>query len=363
MALAAPVPAFAAVPMSPLADGFSQPLYMTHAGDSRLFVVEKGGLVKIVGGGTFLDKSAQISTNGERGLLGLAFDPKFATNGLFYIYYTRPDGDIVIAERRVSSGNRNVADPNYERVVLVIEHSGISNHNGGWIGFNGKLLFIAVGDGGDDGHGPQRAQDRGFLRGKILRINPHDPPGAARYTIPRSNPFVGRRGRDEIWAYGLRNPWRCSHDRALGILWCGDVGESDWEEIDRGPMRGLNLGWGLLEGSHYYQYPGKTPGDPCTANCRTLPLLEFRHVPDTRGAVVGGYVSRRPGAAMEGKYVFGDMGTGRIWVIPATFQRGDSLPAPAVDTELFIYSFAEGANGMLYVIDGVAGAIYTLDDS
>src|SRR5688572_30432111 len=121
--------------MTLLEDGFSEPIYMTHARDARLFVLERGGLIKIVGGGTFLDISTQVSTNGERGLLGLAFDPNYASNGLFYINYTRSDGDVVIAERRVSPGNPNVADPGYERVVMRIEHSSASNHNGGWIGF------------------------------------------------------------------------------------------------------------------------------------------------------------------------------------------------------------------------------------
>jgi hypothetical protein len=146
-------------------------------------------------------------------------------------------------------------------------------------------------------------------------------------------------------------------------MWCGDVGQGAYEEIDRGPMRGLNYGWEKLEGFHYFNYPGKTRGQLCTANCNTLPILEFPHVPSNPDSVIGGYVSRRAGATMEGDYVFGELGTGRIWVIPATFQRGDPLPAPAADTDMFIYSFAEGFDGKLYVIDGGGGEIYTLDES
>ena len=359
-ALALPLPVAAAVPMTLLEDGFSEPIYMTHARDARLFVLERGGLIKIVGGGTFLDISTQVSTNGERGLLGLAFDPNYASNGLFYINYTRSDGDVVIAERRVSSGNPNVADPGYERVVMRIEHSSASNHNGGWIGFNGSLLFIAVGDGGSNS---STAQSKKSALGKILRINPHDPGGDKEFSIPSSNPFVGKAGWDSIWAMGYRNPWRCSHDRSTGVMWCGDVGQGAYEEIDRGPMRGLNFGWPRLEGFHYYNYPGQIQGQLCTANCNTLPILEFPHVPSNADSVVGGYVSRRAGATLEGKYVFGELGTGRIWVIPSTFQRGDTLPAPAADTDMYIYSFAEGNNGKLYVIDGGGGAIYTLDES
>jgi glucose/arabinose dehydrogenase len=346
--------------MTLLEDGFNQPLYMTHAGDTRLFVVEKGGLIKIVGGGTFLDISGNISTEGERGLLGLAFDPNYAANGLFYVNYTRIDGDVVIAERRVSTGNPNVADPDYERVVMRIEHSAQSNHNGGWIGFDSTgRLFIAVGDGGNGQ--AANGQNLRTLLGKILRIDPHDPPGAAQYSIPSNNPFVGRTGKDAIWAYGFRNPWRCSFDRGTGVIWCGDVGQGAWEEIDRGPMRGKNFGWRLLEGFHYYNYPNRPSGQLCTSGCKTLPILEYAHTSGPN-SVVGGYVSRRPGAPLNGSYVFGDLG-GRIWVIPATFQRGDTLPAPEVVTSMRIYSFAEGFDGKLYVIDGSAGQIHTLTQS
>jgi hypothetical protein len=363
-ALAAPVPVAAGTfGLTLLDDGFSQPLYMTHAGDDRLFVVEKGGLIKIVGGGTFLDVSTQVDTLGERGLLGLAFDPNYSTNGLFYINYTRSDGDVIVAERKVSTGDPDLADPNYERQVLRIEHSSASNHNGGWMGFNGGLLFIAVGDGGTGQSA--NGQNLKTLLGKILRINPHDPPGAAQYSIPSSNPRVGKKGWDAIWAWGFRNPWRCSMDRATQLTWCGDVGQGKYEEIDRGPMRNKNYGWRLLEGFHNYNYPGRTQGTLCKSGCKTLPIIEYAHEAgsDDNSAVVGGYVSRRPGAPLEGMYVYGDLGSGRIWTVPADYMPGDPAPSEVANTDMSIYSFAEGANGKLYVVDGGAGEIWTLTES
>jgi glucose/arabinose dehydrogenase len=340
--------------------GFTNPLYVTHAGDSRLFVVEKGGLIKIVGGGTFLDVSTEINQAGERGLLGLAFDPNYASNGLFYIQYNRSDGDVVLSERRRSSGNPDLADPNYKRTLLRIEHSSASNHNGGWIGFQGNLLYIAVGDGGDT---PQTAQDLGSLKGKILRINPHNPPGAKQYSIPASNPFVGKAGKDAIWAYGFRNPWRCSFDRGTGQLWCGDVGQGQYEEVDR-PEKGKNYGWKLLEGFHYYSSPGHTQGDLCAIKCKTKPIFEYPHSVDgdDNDAVTGGYVSRRVGSGFTGYYLFGDYGSGRIWAVSAGSVSGDPLPSPIMDTNMGISSFGEGSDGKLYVVD-ISGSVWRFDGS
>lgn len=364
MLLAGPAPVAAALPVTLVQGGFSQPLFVTHAGDSRLFVVEKGGLIKIVGTGTFLDISTKVSVESERGLLGLAFDPGYASNGLFYVNYTRGDGDVVVAEYRRSSLDPDVADPTYERTLLTIEHSATPNHNGGWIGFGGDHLFIAVGDGG--GSPGTRAQDLSLLLGKILRINPDDPDGTGpkKYGIPATNPYVGKAGRDEIWAYGFRNPWRCSFDRGTNIIWCGDVGQNNWEEIDRGPFKARNYGWPLLEGMHYFNYPNKPQGALCTTRCRTRPLLEYAHTVDgdDNSAVTGGYVSRRSGATHFGKYVFGDLSSGRVWAIPANFQRGDPMPAPLAQTAFTISSFGEGADRRLYLVD-FGGAVYRLNDS
>ena len=364
-ALAAPLPAAAgsSFPLSLLQGGYNQPLYLTNAGDSRLFVVEKGGLIKIAGGGTFLDVSGQLSTTGERGLLGLAFDPNYSSNGLFFITYNRSDGDVILAERKVSTGDANVANPSYERVILRIEHSSASNHNGAWIGFNPDgYLYMSTGDGG--GAVNKDAQDKNSLLGKMLRLNPHDPGGSMEYSIPSTNPFVNKAGLDIVFAYGFRNPWRCSADRMTGITWCGDVGQNEYEEIDRG-LKGKFFGWEMLEGRHYYNYPNRTRGQLCTNNCKTLPIIEYTHEAgtDDNSAVVGGYVARRVGAGMYGRYVYGDLGSGRIWTIPANWKAGDPGPVEESNTAMSIFSFGEGADGKLYVIDGGAGEVYTINAS
>jgi Glucose/sorbosone dehydrogenases len=353
----------AGINLSLVASGYSSPLFVTNAGDSRLFVVEKGGLIKIVGGGTFLDISSLVSTDSERGLLGLAFHPNYASNGLFYVNYTRKsDGDTVIAEFKRSNSDPNKANAASRRLVLRFNQP-FPNHNGGWIGFKGNYLYISTGDGGSGGDPGNRAQNLGKFLGKILRINPLDPDGSGpkHYSVPADNPFVGVAGKDVIWAYGLRNPWRCSFDDLDGTLFCGDVGQDEYEEIDRAATgRGLNFGWRLLEGFHYYNWPGHTGGDLCSGNCKTPPIAEYQH--GSNGcAVTGGYVSRRSGALLEGDYVFGDYCSGKLWVVPANFTAGDPLPVPA-DTGYNISSFGEGSDGRLYLVD-LNGSIYQLTDS
>jgi glucose/arabinose dehydrogenase len=367
IALATPAPVAAVLPLTLVQGGFTQPLFVTHAFDSRLFVVQQDGLIKIVGGGTFLDVSAKIATGGERGLLGLAFHPNYASNGLFYVNYTRAgDGATIVAEYRRAAGNPNAADPASARTVLTIGQP-FPNHNGGWIAFKGQNLYISTGDGGSGGDPGNRAQSKSTLLGKILRINPLDPDGAGRltYGIPGDNPFVGRTGLDEIWARGLRNPWRCSFDRATGQLWCGDVGQNVYEEVDRVKTgKAVNFGWRLLEGRHYYNYPGRTQGALCTSGCKKLPIAEYAHDAFGGGncAVTGGYVSRRAGAPLAGKYVFGDFCSGKVWVIASSFPGGTPLPSPVADTPYQISSFGEGANGQLYLVD-IGGAVYRLNDS
>jgi glucose/arabinose dehydrogenase len=358
-----PVPAQAALGLALVKNGFTAPVFLTHAGDSRLFVVEQGGLIKIIHAdlsvSTFLNVSAKISKGGERGLLGLAFHPDYATNGLFYVDYTRKgDGATVIAEYEVKAGFPNLADPASARVVIKIGQP-YSNHNGGWIGFKGPYLYIAMGDGGSGGDPGNRAQKKTKLLGKILRINPLDPPGAASYSIPASNPFVGGSGRGEIWALGLRNPWRCSFDGE--DLWCGDVGQEKWEEIDRFSAGGVNLGWRKLEGSHYYKWSGHTSGTVCTSDCRTLPIAEYSHG-SVNCSITGGYVSRRSGAPLYGQYFFGDYCSGRVWQIPANFTAGGALPAPVDDTSHNISSFGEDNLGRIYLVDR-KGGIYRLTGS
>jgi len=365
LALAAmPGSAAAAVNLQLVASGFSAPVFVTHAGDSRLFVVEQDGRIKIIGVGTFLDITGMTSKGGERGLLGLAFHPNYASNGLFYVNYTRKsDGDTVIAEFKRSTSDPNKANPASKRIVLTINQPQ-PNHNGGWIAFKGSYLYIAMGDGGGGGDQGNKAQNLDKLLGKILRINPLDPPGSARYSIPADNPFVGVAGKDQIWAYGLRNPWRCSFDDLDGTLFCGDVGQEVYEEIDRvATGRGVNFGWRLLEGKHYYNWPTHTSGTLCSGDCKTLPIAEYAHSAFGGGncAVTGGYVSRRAGAAMYGDYVFGDYCSGKVWVIPANFSAGGALPLPT-DTIYNISSFGEVNDGRLYLVHR-GGSIYRLTDS
>ena len=345
-----------------VASGYDSPVFVTNAGDSRLFVVEKTGRIKIVGGGTFLDLSNNIQTDSEQGLLGLAFDPSYASNGLFYVFYNRKsDGKSVVAEFKRSTSDPDKANPASKRVVLIMGQP-YSNHNGGWIGFKGNYLYITKGDGGSGGDPGNRAQDLNHLQGKILRINPHKS-GNHPYTIPSDNPFVGVAGKDIIWSYGLRNPWRCSFDPLNGTLWCGDVGQDAYEEVDRDPTgRGVNFGWRLIEGFHYYNDPGHNQGDVCSGDCKTLPIAEYPHGPEC--AITGGYVARRNvSAPLYGDYIFGDYCSGKVWAIPADFTAGGSLdPYVVDDTGYNISAFGVDNDGYLYLVD-LNGSIYKLTDS
>jgi Glucose / Sorbosone dehydrogenase len=362
----------AGLPLTLVKDGFTEPVFVTNAGDSRLFVVQQDGLIKVIHADnsvtTFLDVRGVILHDSERGLFSLAFHPNYARNGLFYVDYTRAgDGASTVAEYRVSAHNPDVADPSSGRVVIVVKQP-YRYHNGGWIGFKGKDLFVSVGDGGSPGDVLGNAQSRPVLNGKIVRINPRDPDGNGprKYGIPRGNPFVGIKGKDEIWSWGLRNPWRCSFDNGTGKLWCADVGEGLFEEIDRVTTRqGHNFGWNRLEGFHYFAYPGKTGGDLCTADCKTLPIAEYSHEANAGpcASVVGGYVARRAGAAMHGMYVFGDYCSGKVYEISADWTAGATLPAPVANVGQFkLVSFGQGADGKLYLVDH-SGSIFVLDES
>ena len=202
--------------------------------------------------------------------------------------------------------------------------------------------------------------------GKILRINPLDPDGSGplNYSIPAGNPYVGRAGLDEIWAYGLRNPWRCSFDDLTRKLFCGDVGQEKWEEIDRAKTgKGINFGWPRVEGNHVYNYPGKTQGDLCTGKCYYKPLVEYAHFPgagENNSNVAGGFVSRRTGSALYGQYIFADSGSGRIWSISADAATGVT-PTELANTTMYISSFGQGSDGKIYVVDLSGGAVWRLD--
>lgn len=366
--------------------GFSSPIFATSpAGDtSRLFVVEQGGTIKILNlaSGTanatpFLTVTG-LSTGGERGLLGLAFHPNYASNGKFYVKLTNASGNAEIREYTVSA-NPNVANTSSQRLILGYNQPA-SNHNGGWIGFgpNDGYLYISAGDGGggnDDGPGHTagtgNAQDiTSNLLGKILRVDVNTDDfitdAARNYGIPASNPFVGITGDDEIWAYGLRNPWRASFDRETGDMYIGDVGQAAREEIDfqaANTPGGRNYGWRAREGT----IDNGAVSDPAPPGAID-PIYDY-----TRGGgtfqgetVVGGYVYR--GSLMpelQGTYFFGDYMEGRIWSFKYDGVNRTNLTSWTVDLGApfgafgAVTSFGEGATGELY-ITSFNGSIYQI---
>jgi glucose/arabinose dehydrogenase len=287
---------------------FQEPVYATGApGEpSRLFVVERPGRIAVLVSGhrrsrPFLDISGTVSSSGgEQGLLSVAFAPDYRTSGRFYVYYTDSANDIRVVQYRRASGDADVADPASARGVLTVDHRSETNHNGGQLQFGPEGdLYIGVGDGGNEGDPHGYGQNTDVLLGKLLRIAP-GPNGG--YTIPAGNPFAHTPGhRPEIWAYGLRNPWRFSFDRATGDLIIGDVGQDKFEEIDfarRGQGAGANYGWSVFEGDSRYK-PGSAPG-------AVKPVLVAPHS-EGYCAIIGGYVVRdRALRALYGRYLFGD---------------------------------------------------------
>ncbi len=340
--------------LSLVASGLSSPLYLTSPpGDTeRLFIVEQGGAVRIVRNGTlltapFLDIAANISSGGERGLLGLAFDPEYSTNGRFYVHYTDVAGNTRVSTFLRSSADPNQADPASEQLVLAAEQP-FPNHNGGQLSFGPDgYLYLGLGDGGSGGDPEGRGQDLTDLLGSILRL---DVRTTTPYTIPADNPFAGRTGaRPEVWSYGLRNPWRFSFDRANGDLYVGDVGQSAWEEIDVSPAsdgagKGLNFGWNIMEGKHCFG------ASSCDQAGLALPVLEYDHGQGC--SITGGYVYR--GAAipdLQGHYFYGDYCRGwvrSIRIDGGTIVQNFQWPALALGNNLT--SFGEDAAGELYVM-------------
>ena len=273
--------------------GLSSPLFLAApAGDARLFIVERPGRIRILRNGTllvtpFLDVSSRVSTAGEGGLLSMAFDPQYASNGLFFVYLTDPSGDIAIERFRVSAGNPDVADPAPLRII-AIAHRSFSNHKGGLVAFGPDgFLYFGTGDGGGGGDPLGNAQNLNALLGKMLRLDVSNASAAQPYAIPPQNPFIGQAGRrGEIWAYGLRNPWRHAFDAATGLLYIADVGQDRIEEVNVAgvPSAGLNYGWNVTEGSQCY------PGDPCNKQGITLPALEYAHDASGGCSISGGRV-------------------------------------------------------------------------
>ncbi len=338
--------------------GFSKPLGLTsfYDGSLILYVLEQGGVVRVLEndsllGDPFLDISNKISTRGsEQGLLGMALAPDFADNGNFYINYTDRNGDTVIA-RYIANPDKRTADGNSEHIILSVSQP-YSNHNGGNLVFGPDgYLYIGLGDGGSGGDPEFRAQNPDTLLGKMLRIVVED---QEVYAIPSDNPFADGSGRAEIWAIGLRNPWRYSFDKLTNDLWIADVGQGNWEEINytaNGSGPGLNYGWYYFEGT----YPFK--GDPQNPESFVYPIYEYDH---SRGcSVTGGYVYR--GESLPewyGIYVFGDFCSGKIWgLLPD--GAGGWQSSELFSTGLNISSFGEDVFGELYMVSH-NGTLYRL---
>jgi glucose/arabinose dehydrogenase len=347
---------------------FTQPVFLTPCGDTsnRLFVLQQNGVIRlftndsaVASSTVFLDISAKLSaSSGEEGLLGLAFHPEFASNGYFYVDYTAPNPlRTVVSRFQVSATDPNKADPGSELVMLEINQP-YTNHNGGMLAFGPDGdLYIGTGDGGSGGDPLGNGQNRGVLLGKILRIDINVPGATTNYSIPADNPFALNTSgyREEIWAYGLRNPWRFSFDPATGQLWAGDVGQSAREEIDV-ILKGHNYGWNIMEGFDCYN-----PPSGCDQAGLTLPIKDYDH--SLGIAVTGGYVYRgsaRP--ELYGAYIYGDYGSGRIWMLR---YNGTSLSA---DTMLLqapfnISSFGTDEQGELYTLSYSTGKIFRFNRS
>jgi glucose/arabinose dehydrogenase len=346
-----------------IADGFSSPVQVTHTGDGsgRLFVVEQPGQIKVIRNGQqlttpFLDIHERVVFGGERGLLGLAFHPAYASNGYFYVNYTRnPDGATVISRFTVSGSNPDEADPGSEQPLLVIPQP-FTNHNGGQVVFGPDgYLYIGTGDGGGSGDPQSNAQNLDNLLGKLLRIDVDSGDG---YAIPADNPFVGQPGEDEIWAYGLRNPWRFSFDRLQGDLYIGDVGQNRMEEISYqagGSAGGLNFGWRCREGSLTF-----STDPPCDDPLHLATLVDpiAEHGRTEGRSITGGFVYRGlEFSGLVGRYFYGDFVTGRIWSLYARDQGLWSAPELELDTEINISSFGEDEAGELYLTDYGGGTV------
>ncbi len=357
----------AAITLVQVAGGFNAPIQVSHAGDgsNRMFVVEQQGRILIIQDGTvlsqvFLDIRSLVDYGGEKGLLGLAFHPDYKSNGYFYVNYSRQaDGATVIARYQASPASSNSADPNSATILLVVPQPYV-NHNGGQLLFSpiDGYLYIGMGDGGSAGDPQDNGQNINTLLGAMLRI---DVDSGVPYAIPSDNPYVGKAGLDEIWATGLRNPWRFSFDRLNGDLYIADVGQNLWEEVDfqaASTPGGLNFGWRCKEGQHEYNFSGA-----CQTADFTDPIAEYNH---TEGrSITGGFVYR--GAdypSLYGQYFYADYVTGKIWTVSQSSSDPITWTAPQLmlETGMNISAFGEDESGELYVVAISQRTVYQLVD-
>ncbi len=338
---------------------FERPVFLTHAGDGSglLYVIEQEGVIHRLDpdapgqAEVFLDIRSRVNRGGnEEGLLGLAFSPAFVDNGRFYVYYSAASPRRSVLSR-FTTGADGLGDKGSEEVVLEVGQP-FRNHNGGMITFGPDgMLYVGLGDGGSAGDPQRNGQDLGTLLGTILRIDPEQPQENVPYGIPADNPFDGKAGaRGEIWAYGLRNPWRFSFDRETGVLWVGDVGQNALEEVDI-VLPGANYGWNVMEGSRCFRSPS------CDGDDFQAPVTEYGR--DFGCSITGGYVYRgRRIPALEGAYLYADFCSGRLWGLrhdgAAVTDQAELARAP-----FEISSFGEDADGELYVL-GFDGGIYTM---
>jgi len=359
-------PATVQLALQSVASGLAQPLYLTApAGDSRLFIVERPGRIRIVANGTllatpFLDISSQTTTTGERGLLSMAFHPQYAQNGSFFIYYTDVNGDIAVDRMKVSTSNPNLADPATTGRVITVPHREFSNHNGGQLAFGQDgYLYIGTGDGGGGGDPLRNGQNLNSLLGKILRLDVGIIVPGQSYGIPSGNPYAGQAGRrGEIWAHGLRNPWRFSFDRTDGLLYIADVGQDLHEEVNAVPAAqgGQNYGWNIMEGTACYNAAS------CNQAGLTLPVFEYLHgANDVNGcSITGGFVYRGTAIPeLAGTYFYSDFCKG--YLKSFVYRNGAVSAAQewAVDNPGNVPSFGQDAQGELYVLAS-SGQVYRI---
>jgi glucose/arabinose dehydrogenase len=353
--------------------GLDDPVFVTHAGDGseRLFIVEqRSGKIRIVKNGVllptpFLNIQSSIKSNGgEQGLLSVAFHPLYATNGKFFVFYTAPSSDsagsnLILEKFSVSSSDPDLADMTIgsHEVLLTIPHPGHSNHNGGTLAFGQDgYLYWSIGDGGGPGDPNNNGQNREKYLGKILRL---DVDAVSPY-IPASNPFFSTTNpniKKEIWAYGLRNPWRFSFDRLTHDLYIGDVGQSVWEEVNfqlAGSAGGENYGWRVMEANRC-----NNPDSGCNTTGKVRPVAQYSHG-DGRCSVTGGYVYRGVNfPSLYGHYLYGDFCTGRLFTLYRN-STGGWDPVKSVDTPYSISTFGEDEQGELYLADYATGKIYNI---